>query len=63
LAFANPQTVQQVIIGESLNAGSIREIILYDNNGKSSTVYENKNTSYQQKYGDIFNVHKNNSKI
>ena len=53
VGFSNPQTVQQIIIGESLNAGSIREIILYDNNGKSSTVYENKNTSYQQKYGDF----------
>lgn len=41
VGFAQPQTVQQVIVGENMNSGSITQIILYDNKGKKYTVYDN----------------------
>nr|HNI33254.1 hypothetical protein [Chitinophagales bacterium] len=58
VGFATPQTVQQIVIGETYNAGSICEIILYDNNGKKYTVYENKNPSFVKKYNDLLSYFK-----
>jgi len=43
VAYTTPQMVQQIIIGENCNAGSIAEIILYDNKGKDYEVYKNTN--------------------
>ena len=53
VGFDKPQMVQQVIVGETYNAGAIKEIILYDNNGKSHSVYENKNPYPVQKFLDL----------
>ena len=50
VGFATPQTVQQVIVGENANAGSITEIILYDVSGKKYTVYENEHPVPTQKF-------------
>ncbi|QQR98316.1 MAG: PD40 domain-containing protein [Sphingobacteriales bacterium] len=53
VAFDKPQYVQQIIIGESYNAGAVKEIILYDEKGKSYTVYENKYTAPKNNYGQV----------
>ena len=58
VGFSTPQTVQQVIVGETFNAGSVCEIILYDNSGKKYTVYENKNPSFVKKYNDLLTYFK-----
>ena len=41
--FNQAMNVQQVAVAESLNAGSIARIYLFDTNGKKYKVYENKN--------------------
>lgn len=41
VAFAVPQHVQQIGIGESNGPGAVREILLYDTNGKKYSVYRN----------------------
>ncbi len=41
--FKNAIAVQQIVIGESLNPGSITKIELIDNTGKKHKVYEEKN--------------------
>lgn len=51
VAFATPQMVQQVIVGENCNAGSIAEIILYDDKGKKYEVYQNSNFVSMPKFG------------
>jgi outer membrane protein OmpA-like peptidoglycan-associated protein len=58
VGFNTPQTVQQVIVGENYNAGSITEIILYDNAGKKYTVYENERPVPVQKMYDILTYFK-----
>ncbi|MCB9034724.1 MAG: PD40 domain-containing protein [Chitinophagales bacterium] len=52
VGFATPQDVQQVIIGETFNAGAVQEIILYDTDGKSYSVYKNKELTYKNNYGE-----------
>ena len=56
--FKNAQTVQQVIIGETYNAGSVAEIILYDKEGKKYKVYENENPAPVQKFYDVLTYFK-----
>ncbi|MCC6582269.1 MAG: PD40 domain-containing protein, partial [Chitinophagales bacterium] len=58
VGFNTPQTVQQVIVGENANAGSITEIILYDNNGKKYTVYENERPTPVDKLYDVLTYFK-----
>lgn len=58
VGFNTPQTVQQVIVGENANAGSITEIILYDNNGKKYTVYENEHPTPTDKLYDVLTYFK-----
>lgn len=58
VGFNTPQTVQQVIVGENANAGSITEIILYDNNGKKYTVYENEHPTPVDKLYDVLTYFK-----
>lgn len=41
VGFSSPIYVQQIVIMENLNPGSITEIILYDEAGKDYTVYKN----------------------
>lgn len=41
VAFAVPQYVQQIGIGENNGPGAVREVILYDTNGKKYSVYRN----------------------
>ncbi len=53
VGFAQAQYVQQVIIGETYNPGSVKEIILYDEKGNNHTVYENKNTHITNNYGEV----------
>lgn len=50
VAYATPQMVQQVIVGENCNAGSISEIILYDDKGKKYEVYQNTNFAPTPKF-------------
>ncbi|UZR92751.1 OmpA family protein [Chondrinema litorale] len=40
LGYNNPMQIQQVAIGENYNAGSIVEIILFDEAGNAHTVYD-----------------------
>lgn len=56
--FEKPQQVQQVIIGETYNAGAVYQIILYDEKGKAYVVYENKNLSNIQNYGQVLMPYK-----
>lgn len=58
VGFSHPQTVQQVIIGETLNSGSVTEIILYDNTGKKYSVYENQHPIPTQKMYDVLTYFK-----
>ena len=58
VGFTTPQMVQQVIVGENYNAGSICEIILYDDKGKKYTVYENERPSPIQKFEDVLTYFK-----
>ena len=58
VGFATPQMVQQVIVGENYNAGSICEIILYDDKGKKYTVYENERPTPVQKFDDVLTYFK-----
>lgn len=58
VSFASPQMVQQVIIGESYNAGAIKEIVLYDTKGKGYQVYENKRPYPVQKFDDLLTYYK-----
>lgn len=58
VGFSTPQMVQQVIVGENFNAGSITEIILYDNNGKKYTAYENEHPQPVQKFDDVLSYFK-----
>jgi outer membrane protein OmpA-like peptidoglycan-associated protein len=58
VGFNAPQTVQQVIIGETLNSGAVAEIILYDNSGKKYTVYENSRPAPTQKMNDVLTYFK-----
>ncbi|HNV99103.1 MAG TPA: hypothetical protein PKL06_07035, partial [Chitinophagales bacterium] len=39
--FAQPQQVQQIAVGESNGPGAVKEIILFDVNGKKYSVYQN----------------------
>ena len=41
VGFATPMQVQQIVVMENLNPGSIAEIILYDETGKEYTVFKN----------------------
>ncbi len=58
VGFSYPQTVQQVIVGETLNSGSVAEIILYDNSGKKFSVYENQHPIPTQKMYDVLTYFK-----
>ncbi|MEZ5026829.1 MAG: OmpA family protein [Chitinophagales bacterium] len=58
VGFATPQMVQQVIVGENFNSGSVAEIILYDTKGKKYTVYENDYPKPTQKMNDVFTYFK-----
>lgn len=58
VGFSFPQTVQQVIIGETLNSGSVEEIILYDNSGKKFSVYQNQHPIPTQKMYDVLTYFK-----
>jgi outer membrane protein OmpA-like peptidoglycan-associated protein len=58
VGFDIPQTVQQVIIGENYNAGSVSEIILYDNKGKKYSVFENSHPVPVQKLYDVLTYFK-----
>lgn len=58
VGFKTPQTVQQVIVGENYNAGSVTEIILYDNKGKKYSVYENPQPKSEQKFNDVLTYFK-----
>lgn len=51
--FDQPQQVQQIIIGETYNAGAVYQIILYDDKGKGYTVYENKTIGYNDHKGQV----------
>jgi outer membrane protein OmpA-like peptidoglycan-associated protein len=53
VGFDKAQYVQQIIIGESYNAGAVKEIILYDEKGKGYTVYENKYTAPKKNFGQV----------
>jgi hypothetical protein len=53
VGFDKAQYVQQIIIGESYNAGAVKEIILYDEKGKGYTVYENKYTAPKNNFGQV----------
>ncbi|MBK9634768.1 MAG: hypothetical protein IPO64_09705 [Bacteroidetes bacterium] len=43
VGFATPMQVQQIVVMENLNPGSIAEIILYDETGKEYTVFKMEN--------------------
>ena len=43
--FEEAIPVKQIVIGESLNPGSVSKVILYDESGKRHTVYENRHPS------------------
>lgn len=58
VGFNTPQAVQQVIVGENSNAGSVTEIILYDNAGKKYTVYQNESPTPTQKLDDVLTYFK-----
>ena len=51
--FDQPQQVQQIIIGETYNAGAVYQIILYDNKGKGYVVYENKTPAFKDNTGQV----------
>lgn len=58
VGFSSPQTVQQIIVGETLNSGAIAEIILFDNAGKKYTVYENPRPAPTQKMDNVLTYFK-----
>ncbi len=58
VGFATPQMVQQIIVGENYNSGSVVEIILYDTKGKKYTVYENPNPQPTYKMDDVLTYFK-----
>ncbi len=44
--FKQAMSIQQVAVAESLNAGAIARIYLFDTNGKKYKIYENKNPKF-----------------
>ncbi len=54
--FEEAIPVKQIVIGESLNPGSVSKVILYDESGKRHTVYENRHPSNSMEMSRLFHI-------